>query len=126
MKHSKHLWAGLVMELAAFSLLVASVVLLWKNNALLFIVMVVECASALRLWHSRLDLCFFLIIAVLGSLAEAVFVHFGIWHYANPTWLGIPSWFPLAFGTTGLIGERLARTIVAMWENVSPSPASRS
>jgi len=113
------------MELAAFFLLVASVVLLWRNNALLFIVVVVECAIALRLWHGRLDVCFFLIIAVLGSLAEAVFVHVGVWHYANPTLLGIPLWFPLAFGTTGLIGRRLARTITAMWENVSPSPASK-
>ena len=125
MKHSKHLWTGLVMELAAFSLLVASVILLWRNNALLFIVMVLECAIALRLWHGRLDVCFFLIIAVLGSLAEAVFVYVGVWRYANPTCLGVPLWFPVAFGTTGLIGGRLARTLTALWEQVSPAPASK-
>jgi hypothetical protein len=125
MKHSKQIWIELVMELAAFSVLVASVTLLWRNNLLLFIVALVECLVALALWHNRLDLSFFLIIAVLGSLAEAVFVHFGVWHYANPTFLAMPLWFPLAFGTTGLIGGRLAQTITAIWEKVSPSPASK-
>ena len=125
MKHSNQVWAELVIELAAFSILVASVGLLWRNNPLLFIVMLVECLAALGLWHERYDLSFFLIIAVLGSLAEAVFVYFGVWHYANPTFLGVPLWFPLAFGTTGLIGERLARTVTAMWDAVSPLPASK-
>lgn len=125
MRHSKQLWIELAMELTAFSLLVASVTLLWRNNLLLFIVALVECLIALALWHNRFDLTFFLIIAVLGSLAEAVFVHFGIWRYANPTFLGMPVWFPLAFGTTGLIGGRLAQTITAIWEEVSPFSASR-
>ena len=125
MKHSKQLWIELVMELAAFSVLVASVTLLWRNNLLLFIVALVECLVALALWHNRFDLTFFLIIAVLGSLAEAVFVRFGVWRYANPTFLGMPIWFPLAFGTTGLIGGRLARTTAEMWEKASSSRAFR-
>ena len=120
MEHSKRLWNELIVECVAFSLLVASVVLLWRNNLFLFIVAAMECLAALLLWHERLDVSFFLIIAVLGSLAEVVFVHFGIWRYANPTFLGIPLWFPLAFGTTGLIGERLARTITGMWDKASP------
>ncbi len=116
MQPSKQLWKELVIELAAFSLLVASVSLLWRNNLLLFVVALVECLAGLALWHDRLDVSFFLIIAVLGSLAEAVFVRFGVWYYANPSLLGIPLWFPLAFGTTGLIGGRLARTITQIWE----------
>lgn len=120
MKHSRQPWTELVTELAAFSLLVASVSLLWRNNLFLFVVALVECLTGLTLWHDRLDLSFLLIIGGLGSLAEAVFVHFGVWHYANPTFLGVPLWFPLAFGTTGLIGGRLARTITAMWDQASP------
>ncbi len=121
MKPSKQLRIELAMELAAFSLLVASVSLLWRNNLLLFTVALAECLAALALWHDRLDVSFFLIIAVLGSLAEAVFVHCGAWYYANPSLLGVPLWFPLAFGTTGLIGGRLARTITQIWERKSSS-----
>jgi len=121
MKPPQKLWPELLTESLAFSLLVTSVVLLWRNNLLLFAVALAECMLGLSLWHDRLSVSFFLIIAILGTLAEAVFVRFGIWHYANPTWLGIPLWFPVAFGTTGLIGARLARTVAATWEKASPS-----
>ena len=120
MAQPNRLWRELLAELAAFCCLIASVVLMWRNNRLLFAVMVVESVAALGLWHQRFDLCLFLIIGVLGSLAELVFTRLGVWHYANPTWLGIPAWFPLAFGTTGLIGGRLARTLTAMWDEARP------
>lgn len=125
MKNSRRLLTELVTEVAAFALLVASVVLLWRNNLLLLVVAFVECVTALVLWHERRDLSFFLVIAVLGSIAEVIFVQFGVWNYTNPTCLGVPVWFPLAFGTTGLIGGRLARTIAGIWERASRSSASK-
>jgi uncharacterized membrane protein YoaT (DUF817 family) len=125
MKHSKQLWNELTMELAAFSLLITSIVLLWRDNLLLFTVVLVEVLAALGLWHDRYDLSCFLVVAVLGSLAEAVFVHFGVWRYANPTLLGVPLWFPLAFGTAALIGERLVRTVIEMWEEECFSRVSK-
>ncbi len=118
-------WTELLLELAAFAVLVTSVSLLWRSNLLLFAVALAECLVALRLWHERFDLCLFAVIGGLGSLAEAVFVQMGVWHYANPTLLGIPLWFPFAFGTTGMIGGRLAHTLVALWEAARPSTASR-
>jgi uncharacterized membrane protein YoaT (DUF817 family) len=122
MTKSRRLLTELLLELVAFAVLVTSVVLLWRNNLVLLIVACIECVIGLALWHERRDLSFFLVIAVLGSMAEAVFVRFGVWRYANPTCLGVPVWFPFAFGTTGLIGGRLARTIVGIWENANPSP----
>lgn len=119
MRRWKQLRNELARELAAFSLLETSIVMLWRNNLLLFIIVLVESLAALNLWHSCHDVIFFLVMAVLGSLAEAVFVHLGVWHYGNPTFLGVPLWFPLAFGTAGLIGGRLVRTITGMWEACS-------
>jgi uncharacterized membrane protein YoaT (DUF817 family) len=116
MRHWKQLRNELVRELAAFSLLETSIVMLWRNNLLLFIIVLVESLAVLSLWHNQYDLIFFLVMAVLGSLAEAVFVHFGVWRYGNPTFLGVPLWFPLAFGMAGLIGGRLVRTVTEMWE----------
>lgn len=121
----KRLWVDLMRALVGFCLLVASVCLFWRNNPLLLALMAVECPLALWLWHERLEVSFFLIIAVLGSLAEAVFVRCGVWQYANPTVLGIPLWFPLAFGTTGLIGMRLGRAVAALWESYSPPVAPK-
>jgi hypothetical protein len=120
MRQWRSLWIELAIEMAAFVVLVACVAALWTHNLVLFVLMAMECVFALARWHDRLDICFFLVIAVLGSLAEAVFVQFGVWEYANPTLLGVPIWFPLAFGTTGLIGGRLARTLKAIWDGASP------
>jgi len=106
--------AAFLTAFVAFVLLISSVMLLWRNNLLLFVVMLVECAIALVLWHKRIDVSFFLVIAVFGTLAELSFVRVGVWQYANPTLLGVPLWFPLAFGTTGLIGGRLARAMAEM------------
>jgi uncharacterized membrane protein YoaT (DUF817 family) len=110
---------------AAFSLLAASIVLLWRDNMLLFIVILLEGMVALGFWHDRYDLSVLLVIAVLGSLAEAMFVHSGVWRYANPTLLGVPLWFPVAFGTAALIGKRLVCTITGMREGASPSRVGR-
>jgi hypothetical protein len=107
-------------EIAAFVVLVASVALLWRNNVLLLAVAAVLCGAALAAWHERIDISFFLVIAVLGSMAEAVFVYFGVWQYSSPTFFGVPIWFPLAFGTTGLIGGRLARTMTSIWDQARP------
>lgn len=113
---------GFIRELVAFSLLAAPIVLLWRDNLLLLIVVLVEGLVVLGLWHDRYDLAFFLVIAMLGSLAEVVFVQFGVWSYANRTFLMHP---PSAFGTAALIGERLVRTITGMWEEASSSRASK-
>ena len=123
MKHPKHLWRELVTEIAAFSLLAASIMLLWRHNLPLFIVLLAEALAALSLWHDRHDVICFVVIAVMGSLAEVAFVHFGVWRYANPTLLGLPLWFPVGFGTAFLIGQRLARTITGMWEEMKPPRA---
>ena len=125
MKTWRSLWIELAVEVGAFAVLVTCVALRWEYNLLLLVLMAVECGIALALWHTRLDICYFLVIAVLGSLAEAVFVFFGVWEYANPTILGVPIWFSLAFGTTGLIGGRLARTMASMWDRASPPQVSR-
>jgi uncharacterized membrane protein YoaT (DUF817 family) len=116
MRFSKQLWVQLVVQTVTFCLLVASIVLLWRDNTILLAVVVAECLMALALWHERHNVSFFLILAVFGTLAEMAFTHSGAWQYANPTLLGIPLWFPLAFGTAGLTGQRLARTVARMWE----------
>jgi len=122
MERSRIWQRELLAAFAAFVLLETSVLLLWRNNMQLLAAMVVECLLALARWHERIDVSFFLVIAVLGTLAEVLFVRAGIWQYANPTLLGLPLWFPLAFGTTGLIGGRLARTIADLWARERPAP----
>jgi hypothetical protein len=122
MTHSRRLWRDLILELLAFGTLVIAVSLLWRTNLLLAFLMLVEGAVALASWHDAEDLSFLLVIGGMGALAEAAFVRSGAWHYANPSFLGVPLWFPIAFGTAGLIGRHLSITVAALWtETRSPT-----
>ncbi len=112
----------LLPDLAVFVLLVASIVLLWRRNELLLGVLLAQAVAVLYLWHDERQLALFFVIAVLGSLAELVFVRFGVWRYSNPTLLGVPVWFPVSFGIAGVTGCRLADTLAGflVQENCSP------
>jgi hypothetical protein len=122
MRLSKQLCSELAIQSTIFCLLVVSIVLLWRDNSILLTVVAAECLVALAHWHERHDVSFFLILAVFGTLAEMAFTCSGVWRYANPTLLGIPLRFPLAFGTAGLTGQRLARTVAAVWGAEDRSP----
>jgi hypothetical protein len=118
---SRRLWRQLLLALMPFAVLVLAVSALWRNNLVLTLLMIVELGIVLGIWHDRRDLSFLLVIGGMGSLAEAAFVRAGAWHYANPSFLGIPAWFPFAFGTAGLCGGRIARSVAALWEAWSAS-----
>ena len=101
----------LAVELAAFAALAAAIITthacaIGGGLAAVAIVAV----GVLLAWHSRRDLLFFLVVAVTGTAAELVFVRFGVWAYAHPARLGIPAWFPIAFGTAAVIGARMVVT----------------
>ena len=78
MQHRKHLWIELIVELIAFAGLAASIILLWRNNLQLLLAVLGTGALVLGLWHRRQDVAFLLVIGVFGTLAEALFVHFGV------------------------------------------------
>jgi hypothetical protein len=110
----------LLYEIGAFTILITSIIILWQSNLLLLTAVIIQCLVALWFWHERFDVTFFFVISIFGTFAEWVFVRSGIWHYSNPSLFGIPIWFPVAFGTTALIGQRLAITITEMWDTIAP------
>jgi uncharacterized membrane protein YoaT (DUF817 family) len=100
-----------VQEIALFSMLAVAIVLFQDSSALTLTVLLAIALVAFSLWHDQYDRWCFVVVAVFGTCAEVFFVHYGVWRYANPAFLGIPLWFPVAFGTSALIGERLIRTV---------------
>ena len=110
----------LLYEIGAFAILIISIIIFWQSNLILLAVVILQCLIALWIWHERFDITFFLVISVFGSIAEGVFVRSGIWQYSNPSFYGVPIWFPIAFGTTALIGQRLALTLTQLWDSFSP------
>lgn len=106
----RSLWRELAQEISLFSMLAVAIVLFQNQSALALTLLLAIALVTLALRHDRYDRWSFFVVAVFGTCAEVFFVHYGVWHYENPTVLGIPVWFPVAFGTSALIGERLIRT----------------
>ena len=94
----------MALQVLAFATLVTAVCSLWRNNLLLSLFVLVEGEIALAFWQDARDISFLVVIGGMGALAEAVFVGSGAWHYANPSFFGVPLWFPIAFGTPGSSG----------------------
>jgi hypothetical protein len=118
-KNVRQLFIDLFWELVAFFILVSSIAFLWQSNLFLLTTVIIQCLVILWFWHERYDVTFFVVISVFGTIAEGAFVRSGIWHYNNPTFYGIPLWFPVAFGTTALISQRLALTLTDIWNKVA-------
>ena len=114
MLRTRHPILDLASELATFALLAASIILLYRHNTLLSGVLLLQALIVLRRWDDPLEHGSFWVTAVLGTAAELVFVHYGIWRYANPSLWGVPLWFPVSFGIAGLIGQRTTRTMVRL------------
>ncbi|UCD03010.1 MAG: DUF2878 family protein [Candidatus Aenigmatarchaeota archaeon] len=71
---------------------------------LLFIVLLIF----LKFDYRKGDVYYIIIAAILGPIGEIICVYFGVWSYANPTFLGIPIWLPLAWGLAVLAIKRIA------------------
>lgn len=102
---------NLALEVLLYFLSTLFIISLWKNNLVVLMLMLLVWLFALKFWHSREDIIFFLAAAFFGPLGEIVAIHFGVWAYANPSMLGIPVWLPFAWGYVGMLIRRLSITI---------------
>ena len=104
-------WTELVLEVAVMAARIIAVAAAHSRNVLLCLLLVLICAAVASFWHTRQDLIFLVTGAVVGPVAEIVCVHFGVWQYANPSFLGIPVWLPLAWGFVTMLIGRIAGTL---------------
>ncbi len=84
---------------------------LYPNNFVVTVLILLSWTVAVKYWHTRDDIYIFLSGAVLGAISEITAVHFGAWQYANPTFLGIPIWLPLLWGSAIVMVKRLGDII---------------
>ncbi|MDE1824885.1 MAG: hypothetical protein KGH61_00130 [Candidatus Micrarchaeota archaeon] len=90
---------------------IGSVIAFYKNNLLVFALLSLGAAIELYLWHERKDVITFIAGAIVGPLSEIASVHFGVWSYANPSFLGIPIWLFPTWGFAILWGRRFVKEI---------------
>jgi uncharacterized membrane protein YoaT (DUF817 family) len=104
----------LIFEAILFWSGITAIVLFYGNNLLLISLLILSWFIGVKFWHKKHDIYFFMIGAVIGPLGEIFCVYSGAWRYANPTFLGIPLWLPLAWGLAITLIKRIAETFVVI------------
>ncbi|UCG95438.1 MAG: hypothetical protein JSV92_00075 [archaeon] len=99
-------------ELFIFCIGIGTMALFFENNILVSIILLALCLIRLWLYHRKDDLFFFFSGALFGPVSEIILVSFGVWRYANPTFLGVPMWLPFAWGLATLMIKRFAEIFV--------------
>ena len=112
MHFTKRLEKTLIFEIALFCAGITMIFLFYYRNTLLTLLLAIAWTIGLVFWHEKHDVLFFVVAAIVGPLAEIVCVHFGVWSYKNPSFLGIPMWLPLAWGLSIMVIKRIAVTFV--------------
>jgi hypothetical protein len=112
MKVTKKIEKELIFEIILYCVGIASIALFFQNNLLLSVILVIAWAIGIKFWHKKHDVLFFVTGAIVGPVGEIVCIYFGVWQYANPTFLGIPVWLPLAWGLATMLIKRIAETFV--------------
>jgi hypothetical protein len=94
-------------EILLFLITVFIIALTWKNNILTLVLLLVLWAIPIFFWPKKGDLAYFLIAAILASIAEIIAIKFGALQYSNSDFLGIPIWLPVAWGCGAVLLNRL-------------------
>jgi len=84
------------------------VLLCWRFNALLFILLALGTAMLLASQPTRRNLFLWLLSSIYGGYGEYARAHLGIWTWAQPDWVGLPIWLWWIWGTLTLSLVRLA------------------
>jgi hypothetical protein len=110
--HPGRTWQRLILYLSIYALTIILASLLWQHPATLTLAYALLSLLLLLQWHSRSEVVYFGLAALLGPLGEFVAVSFGAWEYSLP-WVNIPIWLPLAWGIAGLFLNKIAGLLLA-------------
>lgn len=100
---------NLVLDLTIGATCLSIICLLWSNNLLTAFLLLIVCCASLHYWHRKREMVIFITASIAGPMAEIICIKFGVWSYANPTFLDIPLWLPLAWGLGVTLVYRISK-----------------
>lgn len=95
-------------DVISYSLVIVVVANLWKNNALVALLLFLIFLIHFLRFHTLNDISWILFSIVGGVLIDNIFAQTGVWTYANPSFFGSPIWVIPAYATFSLLVLRTA------------------
>ena len=103
----------LAFSIITIAIAIISIGLFWENNLLVSAILIAVIAVSFYVYRTKKDLVYFFVAVIFGTTAEIFCITFGVWSYANPTFI-IPLWLPLIWGIAGINLPRLANAIMEL------------
>lgn len=104
---------NLVLEMALYAIGIASITVFWRNSTFTLLFLLLGWLIAMRFWHDRKDIIFFIAAAVIGPLAEFAFMNSGLMSYSVPYSIEMPVWLPLAWGYSAMLVRRFTISVTS-------------
>jgi len=102
----------LFLKIVALFLGISMIVFAFKNNLLLSSILILILMIGIKYRNKGHNLVYFITGAIIGPFAEIICIHFGVWQYTNPSFLGIPLWLPFAWGFAIILIKSITQTII--------------
>jgi len=84
----------------------------WDKLFFSTLLSIIAVIFVLYLFHKKLDILYFSLGLLFGSIGEISVVYFGVWEYTKPLFLGIPLWLSLFWGYAFLIINRFMEKVI--------------
>ncbi len=111
MRFSDKVVKELIAWVALLGAFIALVSLFHENNILIAVSLIILWLVVMKFLYKKHDIYFFVTGAAVGTIAETISIYSGVWEYANPTYLGIPLWLPIAWGFAAVLIRRIAEIL---------------
>ncbi|MBI5046950.1 hypothetical protein HZC07_04445 [Candidatus Micrarchaeota archaeon] len=85
--------------------------LLWQQPVLLTVLLGILIAFVLLLWKNEQDLWLFLFAMIAGPLFDFVATATNTWQYGKADFFGVPLWLPFLYGLAGVYIVKVAQEI---------------
>jgi len=84
------------------AIIVLVTVLFFRQNWLLFFILIPLAYLMLNIKPDKREFKFFLFCGFFGSLAEMISIYIGVWEYSNPNFINIPVWLFILWGIASI------------------------
>ncbi len=98
--------------------LVASILIamFWQNTVLITVLLLVL-VVLINLKSNRIDIIFYIVVAVFATIVESVAMGTGAWTYTQQHILNFPIWLPLYWGMGGVVMKDLYLVMKQYFKN---------
>lgn len=89
-------------HLTCLLLATLTIAIFWNNLATTLILIIIL-AGLINFKAQKIDVLFYLIIAILATVLESIAMSTGAWTYATISIFNFPIWLPLYWGMSGIV-----------------------